>query len=329
MKAIFLIPLLLISLHGAATTLVIVEKGTATTAPGVGGNAQIGYAFAKGDVIAIVEEYIPGNDLTSYATPKTAAEFLEIIYQIAEGIADIHAHDQIHRDIKRQNMKLDPEGCLKIFDFGLARNSTGASTMGEIGTPGYMAPELFETTPGGHVSFTKAVDVFAFGATAVALALNSVPKPMRETPPVLPCDEADFSKLPLNLPADISSTLNQCLSKNSFDRPVMSDVAALIRRHLLRDRHRALLVSGKSSYSLHSGNRTVVLSVTNQGSITIHYDGLRFVITAVSGSVAINNMAAVVGNSLPGSCVIVLGSGANGASRTSITVDVSHPEVAL
>ena len=109
----------------------------------------------------------------------------------------------------------------------------------------------------------------------------------------------------------------------------MSDVAALIGRHLLRDKHRALLVYGKTSHSLHSGNRKVVLSVANQGAITINYDGLSFVITAVSGSVAINNMTAVVGNSIPGSCVIVLGSGANGASRTSITVDVSHPEVAL
>jgi serine/threonine-protein kinase len=284
---------------------------------------------SKGEVTAIVEEYLPGDDLTSYPKPTTADEFLEIIYQIAEGIADIHTHGQIHRDIKRQNMKLDGEGCLKIFDFGLARGAAVASTVGEIGTPGYMAPELFEMTSGGHVTFTKSVDVFAFGATAVALALGSVPNAMREAPPVLPCKEADFSKLPLKLSPDIASVLNRCLSKKSSDRPAMSDVAALIGRHLLRDKHRALLVYGKTSHSLHSGNRKVVLSVANQGAITINYDGLSFVITAVSGSVAINNMTAVVGNSIPGSCVIVLGSGANGASRTSITVDVSHPEVAL
>jgi len=283
----------------------------------------------RDDVVAIVEEYIPGDDLTSCPKPATAIEFLYLIYQIAEGIADIHAHGQIHRDIKRQNMKFDAEGCLKIFDFGLARSSASASTIGERGTPGYMAPELFEITAGGHVTFTTAVDVFAFGATAAALALGSVPKPMRETPPILPCDEADFSKLPIKLPTEIASTLNRCLSKDWSDRPSMSEVVELVRLYLLRDKHRALLVSGTSAYSLHSGNRTVVLSVVNQGSITINYDGLRFLINAVSGSVAINNMAAVAGNALPGSCVIVLGSGANGAQRTSITVDVSHPELAL
>jgi eukaryotic-like serine/threonine-protein kinase len=56
----------------------------------------------KGDVAAVVEEYIPGDDLTSAPKPKTAIEFLKLIYQIVEGIADIHAHNQIHRDIKRR-----------------------------------------------------------------------------------------------------------------------------------------------------------------------------------------------------------------------------------
>jgi hypothetical protein len=53
MKTLLLIPLLLISLHAAAAKEVIVEKGTTTTAPGIGGNAEIGYAFAKGDIVAI------------------------------------------------------------------------------------------------------------------------------------------------------------------------------------------------------------------------------------------------------------------------------------
>ena len=53
MKTLLLISLLLVSLHATATKEVIVESGKVTTAPGIGGNAQIGYAFAKGDVVTI------------------------------------------------------------------------------------------------------------------------------------------------------------------------------------------------------------------------------------------------------------------------------------
>jgi hypothetical protein len=52
MKALFLIPLLLLSLAAGAQTPVIVEDSTTSTL-GLGGSAQIGFAFAKGDVVTI------------------------------------------------------------------------------------------------------------------------------------------------------------------------------------------------------------------------------------------------------------------------------------
>jgi serine/threonine protein kinase len=113
----------------------------------------------KGAVVGIVEEYLPGDDLTSVKAPQNSDEFLWLAYPIAEGIADIHAHNRVHRDIKRQNMKFDAEGCLKIFDFGLARDTAAeVSTMGEIGTPGYMAPELFAATKCAKVVFDTPVE---------------------------------------------------------------------------------------------------------------------------------------------------------------------------
>lgn len=54
MKTFLLIPMLLLSLSaGAQKQVTVVENGTLTTAPGIGGDAQTGYAFAKGDVITI------------------------------------------------------------------------------------------------------------------------------------------------------------------------------------------------------------------------------------------------------------------------------------
>jgi len=283
---------------------------------------------SKGNVVAIVEEYLPGNDLTMVAAPKNADEFLRLAYPLAEGIADIHAHNRVHRDIKRQNLKFDAENCLKIFDFGLARDTAAeASTMGEIGTPGYMAPELFATSKGAKVVFDKAVDTYAFAATLLAVVLGTLPKEMKQIPPKLPCPQADFSKLGINIPADIALLLNKCLEKESSARPTMAAVAALIGQFLLHNQHRALLVSHAGTAVLDKSNPVVQLSVKGQGSLKISYTGFQFKVSDVTGNVSINNMLTGEGYILPGSCVIVLGAVA--PLRTFVTVDVSHPEVSL
>ncbi len=69
--------------------------------------------------IGILQEFIDGDDLFSdLLIPKSADEYLKMIWQIAAGISDIHQAGLIHRDIKPNNMKVDHEGILKIFDFG-------------------------------------------------------------------------------------------------------------------------------------------------------------------------------------------------------------------
>ena len=140
--------------------------------------------------------------------------------------ADIHAHGIIHRDIKRQNMKFDSEGCLKIFDFGLARyDSISPSTIGAIGTVGYMAPEPFSATSEGKVHFTKAIDTYAYGATLLAFSHGKLTKKMRSTPPRIPCAEANFKRLAFPLPKEIAETLNDCISPAKEARPDMDEVA--------------------------------------------------------------------------------------------------------
>lgn len=282
------------------------------------------------DIAAIIEEYLPGKDLTKITPPTTAEEFLRRIYPIAEGIADIHAHNQVHRDIKPNNMKYDGENCLKIFDFGLSRNSAAdAATTGIVGTQGFMAPELFVPGKDGKVHFTSAVDTYAFAITALSIMLPKLPKGIRAAPPSLPCEQANFAKLPISLATEIADLLNMCLALDPLDRPQMREVAQLLGLHLLKDRHRALLVIQGKTYVLDKTNRVVQLSVAGQGEIDVAYDGLRFNITSVSGDVSINNISASVGDTLPGSCVIILGHPNLGVLRTMLTADVSHPEVAI
>jgi serine/threonine-protein kinase len=127
----------------------------------------------SGTICAIVEEFVPGDDLFSTPTPTSADDLIKALYPIAEGIADIHSHHLVHRDIKPNNMKFDAEFCLKIFDFGLSRlEGAGATTTDVVVTPGVGAPELFVAGPSGKVEFSQAIDVYAFGATALFLPLG-------------------------------------------------------------------------------------------------------------------------------------------------------------
>ncbi|WP_167350100.1 serine/threonine protein kinase [Methylobacterium platani] len=288
------------------------------------------YNDENGVIQGLVEELVSGPQFAEGEVPKDAASFMKLIYPLAKGIYDIHSSGIIHRDIKPSNIKFDGEGCLKIFDFGLARDEEAdAYTKGAVGTLGYMAPELFYDHAGGNVYFSTAVDTYAFGVTAYYTYSRSVPKPMRQLPPVLPCEEADFSKSHLNLPEDISNILNRCLSERPSDRPEMRDVCTILEKYILHGQHRALITYGSTNYYLSAASKSVRLAVQDKGQVNITYNDLEFVIGNVSGDVVVNNIPAKNGDILPGSCVVALGDPTKPSARVFITIDVSHPEVTL
>jgi serine/threonine-protein kinase len=284
----------------------------------------------RGEVAAIVEEYLPGNDLAVHPLPNDANEFLRLAYQIAEGIADIHCHKRVHRDIKPINMKFDAEQCIKIFDFGLARlEDVDASTIGVVGTRGFLAPELFRGDSKNTVTFTKAVDTFAFGSTALYLAVGALPASLKKMPPAIPNGEVDFSKAKFELPVRIVRKLNDCFALDPDDRPSMEEVTATIGAHLLHNRHRALIIEGARVHKLDASSPVVTLNSGALGSLRLTYDGLEFRASEVTGAVYVNNVQIADGHKLPGSCVITLGAPPLLNSRVNFTVDVSHPEVSL
>jgi serine/threonine protein kinase len=114
------------------------------------------------DVTCLVLEFIEGTDLDKLSFEPDAG-FRKLLWQIASGITEIHKAGVIHRDIKPQNIRRDTNGVVKIFDFGLARE-TGKDdkTQSISGTLGYMAPELYGTST---ISFSPGVTVIDHGIT--------------------------------------------------------------------------------------------------------------------------------------------------------------------
>jgi serine/threonine-protein kinase len=99
--------------------------------------------------------------------------------QLAKGLAAAHEAGVIHRDIKPGNVKVTPDGVLKILDFGLAKAAhtddtrstmTITGTGHIVGTVPYMAPELLRGKPA-----TPQSDIYSVGIVLYEMATGRRP----------------------------------------------------------------------------------------------------------------------------------------------------------
>ena len=152
----------------------------------------------------IAMELVEGRDLSDIITlrePMALERKLDLVIELLDGLHFAHQRGVIHRDVKPSNVRVVPDGRVKIMDFGIARlQSADASGSGAIvGTPTYMAPE--QITNG---AITPATDVFAVGCMLYELlsfhkpfegesvhgvlyqVLTTEPKPLRTVAPSIP-----------------------------------------------------------------------------------------------------------------------------------------------
>jgi serine/threonine-protein kinase len=177
---------------------------------------------AKGAVYLVLE-YVPGQTLAEQIAkgPLKLEEALTIALQIAEAVAAAHEHDVIHRDLKPGNIKITPEGKVKVLDFGLAKAVGGEevdqqSTVTEpgrvIGTPAYMSPEQARGKPAD-----KRSDIWSFGCVLYEMLTGRIPfkgETISDTLAAILEHEPNWQALPVSTPANIRSLLRHCLEKD-------------------------------------------------------------------------------------------------------------------
>jgi serine/threonine-protein kinase len=178
-------------------------------------------------------ELIPGDDLSVRIErgPTPADEALEIMRQVAEGLAAAHDNGIFHRDLKPANIKVTPEGSAKVLDFGLAKADPTQSGSGPLdmtqsptitheptaagvilGTAAYMSPEQAR----GRRTDRRA-DVWGWGEVLFEVLSGTrvfVGETVSDTLAAVLRAEPDWDALPKDTPPAIKRLLKRCLEKD-------------------------------------------------------------------------------------------------------------------
>ncbi len=216
----------------------------------------------------LVLEYVPGQTLAERIAGKRLKpqEALPIAQQIAEAVAAAHEHEVIHRDLKPGNIKITPEGRIKVLDFGLAKALGGEaldqqSTVTQpgrvMGTPSYMSPEQAR-----GLETDKRCDIWSFGCVLYEMLTGKVPfkgETVSDTLAGILDREPNWHALPQATPANIRILLHRCLEKDSRRR--LHDIAdaAIEIRETLSGTLEAFALPGKVAPVSRLFRRDVIL----------------------------------------------------------------------
>jgi serine/threonine protein kinase len=186
------------------------------------------YDFVKTDVEHfIVMEWIDGFDLAELIEKRGPLPFdvaAMIGIKILSGLAVVHSHGMVHRDIKPDNIRINNRGEVKVMDFGIAldpteQNLTVPGTL--IGSPHYLSPEQIV----GEKVDGRA-DLFSFGVTFYEML--TAKRPFFETQNesvYMRIKKGEFiapESIREGMPAIFKKIISQCLEVRASKRPLNS-----------------------------------------------------------------------------------------------------------
>ncbi|XP_056287517.1 mitogen-activated protein kinase kinase kinase kinase 4 isoform X10 [Pseudoliparis swirei] len=193
------------------------------------------------DQLWLVMEFCGAGSITDLVKNTKGNQLKEdwigyISREILRGLAHLHAHHVIHRDIKGQNVLLTENAEVKLVDFGVSAQLD--RTVGRrntfIGTPYWMAPEVIACDENPDATYDYRSDLWSCGITAIEMAEGA--------PPL--CDMHPMRALfliPRNPPPKLKSKkwskkffsfIEGCLVKNYTQRPPTDQ---LLKHPFIRD----------------------------------------------------------------------------------------------
>ena len=203
--------------------------------------------------LALVIEWIPGSDLQRWTTDSQVMP-ARALCEVAEQVADaLHVAwsttgengqplQLVHRDVKPQNIRVTPQGAVKLLDFGIARaegitRRARTRTGFLVGSLNYMAPESIRME-----QVTHATDLFSLGCTLFEV-LNHQPlfltvsarkrRQLASRPDQHKAKLEELLKPLAQTQPEICEVVSAMVRHNPEDRPTASEVAQHFAR--LRD----------------------------------------------------------------------------------------------
>ena len=180
-------------------------------------------AVGHGGDAFIVMERVDGDTLSHrvlHRGPLPWRDAVDLLRQVARGLAYAHARGVIHRDIKPSNIMVTPDGRAKIMDFGLALPVNLPADYERrriLGTPQFMSPEQIrredldprtDVWSLGLVAYYLLTGVHPFGAPDVGETIRRI----------LSVREAAVAERAPGVPAALSAVIARSLAKNRLAR---------------------------------------------------------------------------------------------------------------
>ncbi len=181
----------------------------------------------EGDISYIVQEYVPGLNLSQWMKKHGTPDYgtgLKWMQQVAAALRAASEAGVVHRDVKPENIMVTRTGIAKVTDFGLAQlnqpsspkmNLTQVGTT--MGTPWYMSPEQIQ---GEKIDYRS--DQYSLGITCYHMFAGRPPFPGKNAMAVavqhLKEDPIPLGALRGDLPKELCEIVHRMIQKKPADR---------------------------------------------------------------------------------------------------------------
>jgi serine/threonine protein kinase len=179
-------------------------------------------------------EFIEGSSLESLVSetgPLNPSQVMRFLVEVCDGLRAIHNARIIHRDLKPGNLMMQPDGSIKIIDFGISRD-TKASRLTtkniKVGSLLYIPPEVWMGKP-----HTIQADFYSLGCSLYEVCTGETPY-YAENPAELMEQHRDnpIPHLPEHYPLWMQILLEKLMAKKASERPNSAEeILSFIREY--------------------------------------------------------------------------------------------------